>query len=163
MFPFAVGSGSSRTRVIVVVVVVVVIVLVLVVVIVVVLVVVLVVGFVVVLVVVFVVVLVDVLALVLVAVLVDALFFCHFSSSRPSGMREAIESGHRALGATVGAVWRSVGLLPTKFTHAPPCASSPPPRVFARRGHPSVIFTCNLKNGQIVALGHCPTWGFATQ
>ena len=32
----------------------------------------------------------------------------------PGGMREAIKSGHRALGATVGAVWRIVGLLLTK-------------------------------------------------
>ena len=32
----------------------------------------------------------------------------------PGGMREAIKSGHRALGATVGAVWWVVGLLLTK-------------------------------------------------
>ena len=54
-------------------------------------------------------------------------------------------------------------MLLTKFTHAPRCASSPPPRVYAGRGHPSVIVTCNLENGQVVALGHSPTWGFATQ
>ena len=53
-------------------------------------------------------------------------------------------------------MWFGVGLLLTKFTHAPRCASSPPPRVYAGRGHPSVIFTCNLENGQIVALGHSP-------
>ena len=35
----------------------------------------------------------------------------------PGGMREALQSGHRALGATVGAVWRRVGLLLT--THSP--------------------------------------------
>ena len=73
------------------------------------------------------------------------------------GGGEAFRSGHRTLGATVGAVWFGVGLLLTKFTHAPRCASSPPPRVYAGRGHPSVIFTCNLENGQVVALGHSPT------
>ena len=63
-------------------------------------------------------------------------------------------------------VWGRVAncIVPlTKFTHAPRCASSPPPRVYAGRGHPSVIVTCNLENGQIVALGHSPRRGFTTQ
>ena len=45
------------------------------------------------------------LVLVLVLVLVVSLLPCNFSSTRLGGMRGAIESGHRALGATVGAVW----------------------------------------------------------
>ena len=61
-----------------------------------------------------------------------------------------------------GRVWSCIVLF-TNFTHAPRCASSPPPRVYAGRGHPSVIFTCNLEKGQVVALGHSPTWGFTTQ
>ena len=46
-----------------------------------------------------------VLVVVLVVIFVAALFFCHFSSTRPGGIGEAIESDHRALGARVGAVW----------------------------------------------------------
>ena len=65
-----------------------------------------------------------VLVVVLVVIFVVALFFCHFSSARPGGMREAIESGHRALGATVGAVWCIVAL---SYKTLPPIAERYPP------------------------------------